>query len=507
MVAIGQVGKYFLENCALLLPPSSAKTTMINNNDELSEKMLCHRCVGDDYLTVEIERDGTDQQCSYCKKVAKSYGLNAVVDRVELAFEQHYVRTSDQPDAWQQTLQRDRESTYDWDRDGQPVLDAIGCAVNVEEEIARDIHEILEDRYSDMESAQMGEETEFSGDSYYEMKSTSDAAWQDEWHSFESALRTEARYFSRKAAAQLSSIFGNLDDLLTVDGNPLVIDAGPGTTLATFFRARVFQSDVQLMDALCRPDHKLGPPPALFSTAGRMNARGISVFYGSNAAGAAIAEVRPPVGSQVAVVRFDVIRPIRLLDLTALKAAIGGGSVFDPNSIHRKERAMFLRSLSERMTRPVMPDDEAFAYLATQAVADFLATEDAPTFDGILFPSVQVSDGSLNVVLFHKSARVEELDIPAGTTIEARTYDVDEDGRHPDYSVREEVPAVVQAVEPADPFEAYARFGHEGDVRQTTLRVVLDSLRVHQLRRVEFVTHEFEVERYRYVRSDAGSEF
>ena len=33
---------------------------------------------------------------------------------------------------------------------------------------------------------------------------------------------------------------------------------------------------------------------------------------------------------------------------------------------------MFLRSLSGRITRPVMPDDEPFEYLATQAIADFL---------------------------------------------------------------------------------------------------------------------------------------
>jgi hypothetical protein len=32
-----------------------------------------------------------------------------------------------------------------------------------------------------------------------------------------------------------------------------------------------------------------------------MNARGISVFYGANNQKAAIAEVRPPVGSQIAV--------------------------------------------------------------------------------------------------------------------------------------------------------------------------------------------------------------
>jgi hypothetical protein len=70
-----------------------------------------------------------------------------------------------------------------------------------------------------------------------------------------------------------------------------------------------------------RPDRHLGSPPSGAAAAGRMNARGISVFYGANDPRVALAEVRPPVGSRVAVARFEIIRPLRLLDLTALSDA------------------------------------------------------------------------------------------------------------------------------------------------------------------------------------------
>ena len=53
------------------------------------------------------------------------------------------------------------------------------------------------------------------------------------------------------------------------------------------------------------------------AAAGRMNARGISVFYGANDPLVALSEVRPPVGARVAIARFEIIRPIKLLDLTA----------------------------------------------------------------------------------------------------------------------------------------------------------------------------------------------
>ena len=41
-----------------------------------------------------------------------------------------------------------------------------------------------------------------------------------------------------------------------------------------------------------------------------------------------------------------------------------------------------------------MPDDEAFDYLATQAIADFLATENEPRLDGIIFQSAQSKEAA-----------------------------------------------------------------------------------------------------------------
>lgn len=73
---------------------------------------------------------------------------------------------------------------------------------------------------------------------------------------------------------------------------------------------------------------------------------------------------------------------------------------------HRLQRDIFLRRLSKLMSNPVMPDDEPMDYLITQAIADYLATESKITFDGIMYPSVQVNNEHINVVLFYKSAKV-----------------------------------------------------------------------------------------------------
>jgi len=270
----------------------------------------------------------------------------------------------------QDILLSDKESHYEWERDGEPVVDAIINAADMPEDAARDIQQILADKYFDFDAAAIGEEREFDGDSYYAEKAPSDEAWQEGWQSFERSLKTEARFFSRGAATHLASLFKGIDTMRTRGGLSLIVDAGPGTAIATFYRARAFQSAKRLEEALGRPDRHLGSPPSILARAGRMNAGGISVFYGASDSSVALAEVRPPVGSKVAVARFEIIRPVRLLDLTALSEVSSRGSVFDPELGSRLEHAMFLCKLSERITKPVMPDDEAFEYLVTQAIAD-----------------------------------------------------------------------------------------------------------------------------------------
>lgn len=128
----------------------------------------------------------------------------------------------------------------------------------------------------------------------------------------------------------------------THDNCPIVVEAGPHAELKAIYRARVFQSDERLEYALKRPDEGIGPPPPKSAVAGRMNPHGISVFYGATDPMIALAEVRPPVASRVVVGRFDLIKPLRLLDLEALRKLRVEGSIFDKTYLSRLEKAKFL---------------------------------------------------------------------------------------------------------------------------------------------------------------------
>lgn len=480
--------------------------------DSLETKHICHRCVGETYLSNEMKRKGRKLRCSYCKEVASSYNIGELSERIEQVFGEHYVRTADEPTDEQYSMMHAEDSSYDWERAGEPVTYAIMNAADIPEAAANDIQKILEDKHSDVDAPRTGQESKFSSSSYYQEKDVDDWHWQVAWQTFERSLKTEARFFNQPAVSHLRSVFKDIDSMKTRSGRRLIVEAGPDTALSSLYRARAFQSDEKLEKALIRPDLKIGSPPSLQAIAGRMNPHGISVFYGANRSMVALSEVRPPVGSQVAVARFDIIRPVRLLDLTALSKVRTRGSIFDPDFGGQLERTMFLRSLSHRITKPVMPDDEPFEYLATQAVADFLATESALQMDGIIFPSVQTADGSRNVVLFHKAARVAEIELPQGTEITASLRTFYEEGPEPEYSVFEEVPGQKKTKKKKrrdlifQPFVSDLVAGvEENDSRLPTLKIDLKSVTVHIIQAVKYRADKHQVNRYRWEKREEHS--
>ena len=199
---------------------------------EITSKYICHCCIGDAYLASEIKSSGDTAECDYCGESAPSIDIDALADRIEEAFSDHYTRTADQPDSWQERLLADRESNYDWDREGSPVDLAIQDAAGIGEGPATDVLAILEEKHAPYpDKDNMGQEYEFSSDSYYERRRPTYIGLHMGWHEFEQSLKTKARFFSRTAEELLARIFGRTDTLKTREGRPLVFDAGPGTLL------------------------------------------------------------------------------------------------------------------------------------------------------------------------------------------------------------------------------------------------------------------------------------
>lgn len=478
----------------------------------LEEKTICPDCVEEDFLSSCVDKEGQNGKCTFCgEDEVPCITLDTFADRIELAFEAHYKRTSSEPNFYEHLMLRDKEIDFDWEREGQQTVYAIMDAARISEDIARDVQAILCDRHFDFDEAAMGVEGEFSDEAHYEEIMPRDGRWQEDWDRFESQLKTEARFFSRTSAEHLGELFDGIDEMRTDDERSLVETVGPGSHVTHFYRGRVFQSEKLLKNAMMRPDLELSAPPSWAAASGRMNAKGISVFYGATSQEIALAEVRPPVGSWVALAQFEIIRPLRLLDLAALENVLERGSIFDPSYEYRLGKMMFLRTLSRRMSRPVMPDDQEMEYLPTQAIADYLSTESQVPLDGILFPSVQVGGKGVNAVLFHKASRCEELEIPHGTEVSARSYSMYEGGPEADFSVSEEVPpnqdnTVAENDNGKRPaFRLNVGGGDDwldADPREKTLRVNVDSFWVHEVNAVQIETQSHQVSRHRYEKSE-----
>ncbi|UDF04076.1 RES family NAD+ phosphorylase [Asticcacaulis sp. AND118] len=471
--------------------------------DELAAKRVCFKCIGEDYISEEIRSSGGWRKCSFCQKTRQTFDLGDLAGRVAMAFDHHYRRTSPDPNHYERMLASDREASFDFERHGDPVVFAIGDLLISEPEIAEDVQRILAEDNADIEASKRGEETPFESCTYYARKRADSWEWDQAWAVFVESLKTEARFFNGAASQILEDVFSNLDELHANEDEAILVAAGPGTKVPHLFRARAFLKPEAMYEALKRPDLSIGPPPASVASAGRMNPFGISVFYGATDWPVALAEVRPPVGCRVVTARFEITRPLTLLDLSAFELVDPPGSFFDPAYLGRLEKAAFLREIGAKLTVPVMPGDEPSDYLPTQAVAEFLASRAEPSVDGIIFPSVQSAEVGENVVLFRKSCRVAPMDLPPDTEIETfsnKTWDeepaallVREFAPIPDSFPGDDEPSPYAIYLAAGPYEDDESF----DGREPALRVVPDEVDVHKIEGVKIGSSANRVTRYR----------
>lgn len=391
---------------------------------ELRERRVCSVYVMETFLSGEIEKDGASKTCSYCEEEGKTFSVDQIADSVGIILGDFFRRTD-----------YDHETAP---RRGEPLQKIISeLTETMDNTFAEDVRYVLAERAASEREGGL-EDDSFGPDARYAREGFVDTGdLESDWWRFERSLKTETRFFNKHAESILAYIFEGIDRYSTISRRPIVVEAGPGTSLEKLYRAREFQSERELRDAMKHPDLKVGPPPTTSAVAGRMNPTGVAVFYGATDPEVALAEVRPPVGCKVLVGCFEVIRPLRLLDLAALKDLHDdNGSFFDDAYRSRLKRAQFLRGLCWRISRPVMPNDQPIEYLPTQAIADFLATAECPPLplDGIVYPSVQAGyqgpfersnrftlggyrKENFNVVLFHKAARVQSLDQGADVSV------------------------------------------------------------------------------------------
>lgn len=442
------------------------------------KQRICASCVNEPFLSAEVTKsDVVDKSCDYCGKTGPTFSIAEIAARCDAVIETFYSVTS----------MTTAVVHFDRDPEGECLLDILRVWLAPDDERpAYDVQEVLLSRWDDGEASQYGDDPWFARGLM--------TAWElgAAWYRMERSLHEEARLVNPVVSAILETVFGDLLDDRTEGGHSVIFEVGPDCALHSLYRARVFQTEAALELALEFPERELGPPAPAVVTAGRMNARGVSVFYGAVEPATALREVRPPVGSDVVVAAFRVTRPLRLLNLTALSTARVDESLslFDPATAPIVERCDFLNTLEAKLTMPVMPAFTEDGYLITQAVADFLSTHPRLNLDGIYFRSVQSLNGTKdptghNVILFHKAAVVAHAKRGEELATRGKLW-----GR--DYEDEYGGPTITTLAQTSKASHL-PQWSVVGEVKPA-LELLRDSLVIHKVQGVEVVTKAVPVE-------------
>ncbi|MDH4120713.1 MAG: RES family NAD+ phosphorylase [Deltaproteobacteria bacterium] len=481
--------------------------------NDVGEKMVCSDCIGNELLKEEVQTEGTKGSCSYCGKKKKGILISDLAEKVESVIDDFFQLTDEDPTGDEFIREM---NGYMWERSGEEVNLVIQEIAEIEEEIAEDVRDYLELKNCDRRDARDGIENPFSASAHYEHVGPDTWYFKETWSSFKRHIRTEARYFSRKAEYALRHIFYNLTNLVSVTGEKPVRVIEPGEKGSQIYRARMAESDHMLKTILSDPTRELGPPPSRKARSGRMNASGISVFYGGMNAETCIAEIRPPVGSQVVVGKFEIIKPIHILNFKVLEEIFVHWNYFDPDLKMKWGSAVFFEELVKELTRPIMPSDEEFEYLPTQVVAEFLAQYVNPKLDGMIFRSSQTNNEGENVVLFQHASIVEQYILPPGCKVSIDMGQVYEDEVDDSISIyeaeaektNEETPS---AEEDSNPLKYLVNLTELNTLRlrgledqspllPPTLRLDVKGIEVFRITAAKYTTENRSVQRIRFSR-------
>jgi hypothetical protein len=414
--------------------------------------------------------------------MAPAFPLTQVCYIFRKTFQEHYTKTSTEPEDWELCFIEQKQDHAPWKRHGAPVIFHIQSAAGISLAIAEDIQKQLQSNDPEPGPEDQGEKA-FADSAHYYLNPDLRYGDTQQIHDLEQTLIRENRLLSNEEKQWLRPYFDILHEIRCNGFLQVLTDVGPELHFKHLYRARVFQSDEKLYHALTYPAQQIGPPPQEYAFAGRMNPHGKSVFYGSNIPSVSLSEVRPPVGAYVVIAKFDILRQLRLLDIEAIKVGEIKGSIFDPRYKITLEKFNFLRELAYTLTFPVMPDDRE-DYLISQAISEFLAEEKHLGIDGVIFSSVQ-SDNAINFVLFNKASRVKDIPVNTRTHLVARESEwmksrwITKGSRYK-HSIRPDSQLGVPQPNPLDD-------------REVTLAIDVDALKVYMVDSARYITSEIDL--------------
>lgn len=356
------------------------------------ERAVCYSCIEDPYLREIIKAEGEMLQCSACgESDRQAITVQRLGEIMEPIMREHFQLGPD--------VKQFGENDSEWrEQEGDDisyvVQEVLGQYFDFEDDIVDAVINAEDCWPPD------GDECFWDKLTLYVPTRVRTGHYFAEWHNTLAELKHGRRFFSPAARSLFGKLFQGIDELRVrrkVRFLPVVRVLPKGTNI---FRARICTSRSQIKDIYADPMRLVGPPPIESARAGRMNAEGVVVLYGARDVHTCLAEMRPALGNEVAIIGMRTTQALRVLDFSRLDEARSGKalSYFQSDFAELVERRAFLRRLHSLISQPIVPGREA-DYLITQTLAEYLAHVHDKPLDGILFSSVQRA-GGMNIVLF-----------------------------------------------------------------------------------------------------------
>lgn len=353
---------------------------------------VCWDCVSDEHLKAIIREKGVVQPCSECDtSTRKALTAEDLAELLDPILQEHYA-------PGEEVQQFGDNDAHWWEQECDPLSHIVQVALDEDISFYDKIVDALIE--NDGARPQDGEEPFFSNEINYVHTRLVAYRLQDSWDFVTEDLKHNKRFFSAAAKELFDDLFSDIEtrkywDVAQRENVTVVRELPEGAEL---LRARLCDSNEEVKNALKDPLKNIGPPPPALARANRMNVDGVAVFYGALESETCLAELRPSIGGEAAVITVRTTKALRLLDFTKIKDSGRALSCFQPDFNYQAEKNVFLRQLASLISQPVRPGRES-DYLITQTMAEYLGHVHSKPFDGLLYRSVQ-KNGGTNIVLF-----------------------------------------------------------------------------------------------------------
>ena len=239
-----------------------------------------------------------------------------------------------------------------WDEQGgEDLISIISIICGQDFKCVDDIAQILIEQ--DVYDVRDGEDPFYGLDIGYEEKEIYLDDIHNSWQQIENEIKTKRRFFSIRAQEFFEWLFDDIEHLHIYDHqsdpaerrNSIIYELPVDTLLFRARRADTLEICKQYIDSAVK---NLFPPPAKYAKEGRMNAKGVSIFYAATEKETCIAEMRTSIGSFVVLGQFKTVEPIRILDFSYFEKAFWKNnllSYFQDDFEEQVKRRKFLKEI------------------------------------------------------------------------------------------------------------------------------------------------------------------